>query len=414
MFETIFKDPTTVARHREGRYAAERERFLQECAQHGYSHSMLVKIAWVLWTVAPHIDIEHGKLTAYEIERAVDRRTHPLARSESRQGSPWTRGLFLRFTRLWLSSLDCLAEPVPTPSAFSAEIDDFARFMRDERGLSPVTIATRRDRLSWFFASLPPSRASIGAITLDDLDAFVATMHSQGWNRASLAALISDLRSFFRYAEVRQWCRPGLAAAIDAPRLYTREGLPEAPSWIEVQRLLADSGGDRAADIRDHAILLLLALYGLRRGEVASLRLDDLDWEGEWIHVFRPKQRRMQRYPLLPVLGEAILRYLREIRPRCEHRALFLALAAPWRPLSASSITAIARARLTALGVTVSPRGAHCLRHACARHLLDCGFSLKQIGDHLGHRSATATLNYAQIDLAGLREVAELDLGRLL
>lgn len=159
---------------------------------------------------------------------------------------------------------------------------------------------------------------------------------------------------------------------------------------------------------------MLLALYGLRRGEVAGLRLDNLDWEEESIHVWRPKQRRMQRYPLLPVVGEAILRYLREVRPQCAHRALFLALGAPLRPLSAASITAVAHARLTALGVPVSPRGAHCLRHACASHLLACGFSLKQIGDHLGHRSANATLSYTKVDLTGLRQVAEIDLGRLL
>lgn len=414
MFETLFKLPTAVARHREGPHVAERERFLKECAQHGYSHSMLVKIAWVLLTVAPQIDSDHGQFTANEIARIVDHRRRVHRPSELGKESRWTRDLFLHFTRLWLRSLDRVAEPAPTPSAFGAEIEEFTRYMRDERGLSPVTITTRCARLSWFFAALRPPRVSIGAIALEDIDAFIATKHSQGWGRASLAALTSDLRSFFLYAESRQWCRPGLAAAIDAPRLYTREGLPEAPSWNDVQRVLAVPVGNSAADIRDHAILLLLALYGLRRGEVATLRLDDLDWESEWIHVWRPKQRRMQRYPLLPVLGAALLRYLREIRPKCEHRALFLALAAPLRPLSASSITAIAHARLTALGVPVSPRGAHCLRHACARHLLDCGFSLKQIGDHLGHRSANATLNYTKVDLAGLREVAELDLRSLL
>jgi integrase len=159
---------------------------------------------------------------------------------------------------------------------------------------------------------------------------------------------------------------------------------------------------------------MLLAVYGLRRGEVARLQLDDLDWAGERIVVLRPKQRRIQCYPLMAAVGEAILRYLREVRPRCMHRTLFLTLAAPIRPLSASSITPIARARLSALGVALSPRGAHCLRHACASHLLASGFSLKQIGDHLGHRAANSTLSYTKIDLAGLRQVAELDLRRLL
>ena len=159
--------------------------------------------------------------------------------------------------------------------------------------------------------------------------------------------------------------------------------------------------------------MILLAVYGLRRGEVAALTLDDLDWVGERIRVSRPKQRRTQYYPLLPALAEAIVRYLREVRPRSPHRALFLTLSAPIRPLSAPSITPIVGARLSALGVSLSPRGAHCLRHACAGHLLASGFSLKQIGDHLGHRAANSTLSYTKVDLAVLRQVAELDLGEL-
>jgi integrase len=167
-------------------------------------------------------------------------------------------------------------------------------------------------------------------------------------------------------------------------------------------------------DIRDHAILLLLAVYGLRCGEVARLRLDDVDWEGEVLHVLRPKQRCTQHYPLVSSVGNAIVRYLKETRPRCTRRELFMTLHAPVRPLLPASITPIVHSRLTALGVNVPRRGAHCLRHACARHLLASGFSLKQIGDQLGHRSASATRHYAKVDLDGLRQVATLDLGGVL
>ncbi|MBU1170013.1 MAG: tyrosine-type recombinase/integrase, partial [Proteobacteria bacterium] len=150
--------------------------------------------------------------------------------------------------------------------------------------------------------------------------------------------------------------------------------------------------------------------YGFRRGEVAQLKLDDIDWIGEKIRVSRPKQRKTQCYPLIMEVGESILRYLREIRPRSPHRYIFLSLAAPIRPLSPHSISAVARSRLKAIGVTLSWQGAHCLRHSCARHLLDSGFSLKEIGDHLGHRTVNSTLNYTKIDISGLRQVAELDL----
>ena len=414
MIEDLFKRPTILARYREGPLAEAREEFLKHCAKEGYSPAMLRKIAWVLLAVAHNIDIEHGNMTPQDIERAVDTRVRFSRRPMRAMESQWTRQMFIHFATEWLRHLGYLQEATAAKNAFSAQIEEFASRMRDERGLSSVTISTRCERLSWFFAGLRPPRNTLGAITVADIDAFIESKGKQGWTRASLAALASSLRSFFRFAEARGWCATGITAVIESPRLYTREGIPEGPGWDDVQRLLDSTSGDRPADIRNHAILMLLAVYGLRRGEVAGLRLDDLDWEGELIRIVRPKQRRAQRYPLLPAVGEAILRYLREVRPRCDHRALFLTLGAPIRPLSAPSITPVAYAQLSRIGLTLLPRGAHCLRHACASHLLASGFSLKQIGDHLGHRSANSTLAYTKVDLIGLRQVAELDLGELL
>ena len=414
MIEYLFKYPTVLARYREGPLAEVREEFLKHCAKEGYSHSMLRKIAWILLAVANSINIDHGNVTMQDIESAVDRRMRFKRQAIHAKESVWTRQMFIHFATEWVRHMGILQQLPKVQNIFTAQIDVFARHMREERGLSPVTISTRCERLAWFFDGLPSARDTLRAITISDVDAFIESKGKQGWKRASLAALASSLRSFFSFAEAHGWCDRGITAVIESPRLYAREGIPEGPGWVDVQRLLASTCGDRPADIRDHAILMLLALYGLRRGEVAGLQLGDLDWEGEMIHVERPKQRVTQCYPLLPTVGEAILRYLRDVRPRCVHRALFLTLDAPISPLSAASITPIAHSHLTSLDLTLSPRGAHCLRHACASHLLSSGFTLKQIGDHLGHRSANSTLSYTKVDLIGLRQVAELDLGRLL
>jgi integrase len=177
--------------------------------------------------------------------------------------------------------------------------------------------------------------------------------------------------------------------------------------------LIASAGGDSARDIRDRAILMLLATYGLRSGEVAGLCLKDLNWENETVSIARSKTRSAQKYPLVNEVGEAILRYLQQVRPRCTRRELFLTLKAPFRRLSQGSLYHLVSTRLDVLGIHVPRRGPHSLRHACAGHLLAEGFSLKEIGDHLGHRSAEATRIYAKVDLAGLREVANFDLGGL-
>ena len=107
------------------------------------------------------------------------------------------------------------------------------------------------------------------------------------------------------------------------------------------------------------------------------------------------------------------MRYLQQVRPRCARRELFLTLKAPFRRLSQGSLYDLVSNRLGVLGIHVPRRGPHSLRHACAGHLVLEGFSLKEIGDHLGHRSAEATRIYAKVDLVGLREVANFDLGGL-
>jgi site-specific recombinase XerD len=138
-----------------------------------------------------------------------------------------------------------------------------------------------------------------------------------------------------------------------------------------------------------------------------------MNWEKEVISVARPKQRRTQQYPLVDEVGEAILRYLRQVRPRCGRREIFLTLKAPFRPLSPGALYHVVSTRLSELSITTLRHGPHSLKHACAGHLVSEGLSLKQIGDHLGHRSAYATRVYAKVDLSGLRQVADFDLGDL-
>jgi site-specific recombinase XerD len=180
-----------------------------------------------------------------------------------------------------------------------------------------------------------------------------------------------------------------------------------------VKRLIATTVGDSARDIRDRAILILLASYGLRSSEVSGLRLEDVNWESEKVSIGRSKQRRAQEYPLVSEAGEAILHYLQKARPRCAQREIFLTSKAPFHRLSQGALYHLVSTRLRMLGIHAPRRGPHALRHACAGHLVTEGFSLKEIGDHLGHRSAFATRIYAKVDLAGLREVANFDLGGL-
>lgn len=233
--------------------------------------------------------------------------------------------------------------------------------------------------------------------------------------RSTIQVYVSDLRTFFRYAEIHGWGAPGLAGTIAAPRIYRGETPPTGPSWVDVQRLLAATQGDRRAEVRARAILLSFAIYGLRVSEVCRLKLEDLDWYNELLTINRSKQqRRTQTYPLSQTVGEAILRYLKEVRPTCPSREVFISLKAPIGPISRGAIGWLIADRLRALDLPLKHHGPQALRHACATPLLAEGLTLKEIGEHLGHRSSEATSHYARVDISSLREVADFNLGGLL
>jgi integrase/recombinase XerD len=118
-----------------------------------------------------------------------------------------------------------------------------------------------------------------------------------------------------------------------------------------------------------------------------------------------PKSGHREILPLERSVAHALSRYV-DARPNPEHPTLFLTVRAPLRPLSAGALYAIVASRMPTTDRLRKGCGPHGLRHACARHLTEAGLSVKEVGDHLGHRSPDSTRIYAKVNLAALRLVA--------
>ena len=243
--------------------------------------------------------------------------------------------------------------------------------MARERGLSPRTVAYDSRTIHQFLAQAEEAGFRLETLTVAQVDELLAKkVRDEGYARITIQRRASALRRFFRFAEGRGWCRQGLAAAIMAPRVFAHEGLPVGPSWDDVKRLLAAAEGDRPVDIRDRALLMLLAVYGLRAGEVTALCLKDFDWEREVLSVPHSKSQRPRTYPLCRPVGDAVLRYLREVRPRSDRQEVFLTLMAPFRPLVRHWLGASRQAPIARAGPELAslrpPCAAACLCHASA------------------------------------------------
>lgn len=421
MFEELFRFPSALNPHLNSPLSEERRRFLCHREEEGIGRNGLRVLAYYLLACVEYLRLAErpGELiTRDEVERQSElwaARVSPAPNMRKISGRRSSRIEFLRHACAWLKFMGRLQERVPAPGRFADQLGEFARFLGEEKGLNPRNSKERCATIGRFLEMLTANDMPLHEVTISRIDdALARYVTERGYARLTVQGLACDLRSFFSFAESRNWCRAGLAAGIRGPRVYSRESIPRGPDWGDVQRLLAMVQGNQPANIRDRAMLMLLSIYGLRAGEVRCLRLEAFDWCHERLTVPRGKTQATHTYPLTRQVGDAVLRYLQETRPRSVHRQVFLTLRPPFRPLARGSVTGMVFRRWRALGVELPHYGSHTLRHACATHLLQQGHSIKEIGDHLGHRHPDTTRIYAKVDLAALRQVADFDMGGLL
>lgn len=289
---------------------------------------------------------------------------------------------------------------------FTPAAPAFFEFLRRERGLRETTLVQYRHYLE----QLQNYLQKLGRPLLPDLPPMVVTAfitESGGIrNERSVQSLCSILKVFFRYLYSVGLMTRDLSKAIESPRRYRFSNIPRSITWHEVEQMLLKVDRRSTVGKRDYAILLLLVTYGLRAREVAALTLDDIDWKRDRLHIRGRKAGHSTVYPLAATVGEALLDYLRHGRTMTRERTVFMSAYAPHVPLSRVAVSMRANCYLRRAGINVPRPGSHTLRHTCVQRLVDSGFSLKTIGDFVGHRTPDATKIYAKVNVEALRRVA--------
>lgn len=293
-----------------------------------------------------------------------------------------------------------------TGSASVSEVlVEFGVWLDRQRGLAPVTIRNYRWNVERFLVTLPPPlEVSVGLLDAGVVTAFMIEF-CRGRNSMSAKSMARSVRSFLRFAHASGRTSVELWGAVPSSASWHLASLPMAVPLVDVERLLTVAARSTftANGRRDHAILLLLSRLGLRRGEVAALGLDDIDWRAGELTVVG-KGARAERLPLPAEPGEAIAAWLRDGRPQCPTRAVFTTMRPPGRPLTSGAVGHVVRTACRAAGLPLI--GAHRLRHTLATEMLRAGASLPEVGQVLRHRSARSTAIYAKVDQVALRPLA--------
>jgi integrase/recombinase XerD len=284
---------------------------------------------------------------------------------------------------------------------------EFARYLLEQRGLSPTTVQRQLPLIRWFLGErFGAGPLLLSELAVADVTRFVLRCCRPGTTRRG-EAIVTALRSFFRFLRLRGDLAIDLAAAVPRAAYWRLSGLPKSLPAEQVQRLVESCDRGRPVGQRNYAVLLLLARLGLRAGEIVALRLEDLDWQAAELTV-RGKGRRQDRLPMLEDVGAALAAYLHHGRPRCSTRRVFVRSRAPYRELGhASTVSTIVRRALQRAGLNPPSQGAHLLRHSLATEMLRRQASLGEIGEILRHRQPSTTEIYAKVDLEALRALAQ-------
>lgn len=400
MMEKFVHRAKRLSHIRTGPLGRHLDSFVSELIAHGYSaEAICTKIRLVAgfgdWLKSKHLkaaDVSAGLIDKY----LQQRKQHPRYIDR-----PTLRRLL---EMLEQDGIVPASQAQVAPSAVLA--DEYARYLEQERALAQRSIVIYKSWANRFLAS-QFGKGEIVFVSLQPAKVieFVKRQTTRIGQKAC-KLMTTVLRSLFQFFRYRGYIGTDLAAAVPAVASWTMATIPKSLPSDQVERLLSACRRDTATGRRDYAIILLMARLGLRAGEVALLTLDDIDWQIGCITV-RGKGGQLAQLPLPVDVGEALVDYVKNGRPRTDIRKFFLSAQAPIHGFSCNRrISMLVGEALARAGIDSQRKGAHQLRHALATGMLQRGATLREIGEVLRHRDVQSTAIYAKVDLTSLHEVA--------
>jgi integrase/recombinase XerC len=286
----------------------------------------------------------------------------------------------------------------------------FLDYLQAERNASDLTIKSYREDLQALADYLAQAYGGNcpkpEAVTTLDLRGYIASLHTVGYAKSTVARRLASLRSFFRFGGREGWAKANPAKPLRNPR--KQERLPFFLSSDDLNRLLEAPSKDDPMGLRDRAILETLYSAGLRVSELAGLNDGDLDLASSVLTV-RGKGRRERLAPIGSYAQKALRRWMAVRRvdtagPKGPLTPVFTNRFG--KRLTTRSIGRMLEKYLqqTGLDRRTTP---HTLRHSFATHLVDRGADIRSVQELLGHKSLGTTQIYTHVSTAALRAAYE-------
>jgi integrase/recombinase XerD len=278
------------------------------------------------------------------------------------------------------------------------QIEQFLKYITDEKGYSGNTLAAYRNDLTQFLAFVSGRVDGWDEVNREIIIDYIMTMKSdQEYASSTVARKVAAIKSFFHYLVDRTELEDDPTATLDSPKV--RKRLPKAISARDLERLLNEPAREQGPKaVRDRALLEVLYATGLRVTELVSLNVDDVNLASATLRIVRAKDKAERIVPIHERAIEPLQEYLERGRMQLlrdpKEPALFLNHRG-WR-LTRQGLWLIVKHYVREIGVVedITP---HTLRHTFAAHLLEKKADLEYVQELLGHANISTTQVYTQM-----------------
>lgn len=286
-------------------------------------------------------------------------------------------------------------------------IEEYRQHLIDCHGVTPATIRLRIRLINKFLEkTYADGEVKLNNLRAIDLHHYIYEIASR-YSPETVKSNASSLRSFLRFTEMTQRCRSALSKGVPAIGFRNTNKTPKFLNEKQLKVFLGSFDSDCAASLRNRAMALCLVRMGLRASEVVGMKLEDLDWRNNILHLTGAKGRRHHVLPLQTEVKQSLIDYLSKIRPKTKHRHVFLSLIPAGNPMTYAAVSRMTSRALKRAAIQAPSYGAHLFRHTAAAHLVQHGATVKEIGDFLRHRNLDTTVIYAKVNFPLLKAAVQ-------
>lgn len=263
--------------------------------------------------------------------------------------------------------------------------------------LKETTIISKEEDLKYFLRKYP-----LNNLSENNILTYIASLNSQQPYSARLR--MNKVKNFLKYAKINSYIKNDFEYLFPTHPVSVTGSIASSFNDDEILQVVEYyKNSEEPCSKRNYAIVLVLAVYGLRARDITQFSIENINWNNNTFRIITSKTNITLEYSLATIVGNAIIDYILKERPKVSSKKIFLLKNG--NEMTSNIVTSIVNRAFCSSNINITNKhyGAHSLRASLATRMLNQNTSIFTISKVLGHASIDTTKIYIKVDIPHLR-----------